>query len=335
MHLSSGACEHGLDGHRPRAAARARPAVTRVPAREHPYTGHEPEHVDDLINMRGRWYDSATRRFLTRDPIVTGADTSQGWNPYSYVHNRPFRFVDPTGYEGCPPTVCYTRGDGVEVIHVTPEFVQLSVDYASSSYGTSGSGEAPLAGISTDRPWQGSAPSEWENPAVLDQEGSSLGNLFQEEDATEGLGLCDAGNCLATRGARRPPRGAPMPGGGGPVLRPLLRAPRVPLPRGPTLWGSFNISDWSQYPSWAPRPSGPFRLLFGQEYEAARSAANAVNAALRRAAPEAFAGKQIHEIHPVGGSPTDLANKIALTPTEHAELTRFWNHLMRQIEPIR
>ena len=98
--------------------------------------------------------------------------------------------------------------------------------------------------------------------------------------------------------------------------------------------GSFSVFDWAGYPSGVARPSGPFRLVQGAEYDAARKAANQANAALRRADPAKYAGKQIHEIHPVkfGGSPTDPANKIALTPAEHAKYTTFWNRLMRDIQ---
>jgi RHS repeat-associated protein len=99
--------------------------------------------------------------------------------------------------------------------------------------------------------------------------------------------------------------------------------------------GSFSLTSasWAKYPSWAPKPAGTLRVITGAEYEAARRAANTANAALRRANPEAYAGKQIHEILPVkfGGSPTDPANKIALTPGQHAELTNFWNQLLRNV----
>jgi hypothetical protein len=55
---------------------------------------------------------------------------------------------------------------------------------------------------------------------------------------------------------------------------------------------------------------------------------------LRRVNTEAYAGKQIHEVLPVkfGGNPTDPANKIALTPGQHAELTNFWNQLLRDVK---
>ena len=99
------------------------------------------------------------------------------------------------------------------------------------------------------------------------------------------------------------------------------------------LEGAFSVSDWTGYPSTLEKPSGPFRLLSGEEYETARAAANKANTALRAADPERYAGKHIHEIHPVkyGGSPTDPANKATLSPAEHAPFTTFWNRLMRAI----
>lgn len=98
--------------------------------------------------------------------------------------------------------------------------------------------------------------------------------------------------------------------------------------------GEFSVVDWTGYPGSLPKPSGPFRLLTGAEYDAARNAANKANAALRRSDPAKYAGKQIHEIHPVkfGGSPTDPANKVALTPQEHARYTAFWNRLVRDLQ---
>jgi hypothetical protein len=113
-----------------------------------------------------------------------------------------------------------------------------------------------------------------------------------------------------------------------PALKPLKLGKVVKALPGT---GSFDLINWAKYPSWAPKPTGTLRVLAGAEYDAARKAANAANAALRRADPAAYAGKQIHEIIPVkfGGSPTDIANKIAVTPAQHAELTNFWNQLMR------
>jgi hypothetical protein len=95
---------------------------------------------------------------------------------------------------------------------------------------------------------------------------------------------------------------------------------------------SFKINEWTGYPKGMPKPSGSFQLLEGEEYEAARDAANAANRALHRA-DSSLAGLQIHEIKPVkfGGSPTNIANKIALTQKDHSPFTSWWNNLMRSL----
>jgi hypothetical protein len=95
--------------------------------------------------------------------------------------------------------------------------------------------------------------------------------------------------------------------------------------------GWLQLTDWTRYPPGGPKPAGPFRILEGQEYAHARKAANTANGAMHRADPS-LRGKQIHEVHPVkfGGHPTDPANKIALSPTEHQAYTRFWNEKLRQ-----
>jgi RHS repeat-associated protein len=96
--------------------------------------------------------------------------------------------------------------------------------------------------------------------------------------------------------------------------------------------GSFSISDWSDYPG-NVRPTGPFRILEGAEYDQARDAASAANDAMRRINRPAYQGNQIHEIQPVkfGGSPTDMANKL-VTPTPlHYQYTSWWNQLQRDL----
>ena len=98
--------------------------------------------------------------------------------------------------------------------------------------------------------------------------------------------------------------------------------------------GSFSVLDWEGYPAGIPRPAGPFRILQGEEYDAARAAANRANASLH-AADASLAGKHLHEIQPVkfGGSPTDPGNKIALDPKEHWMVTVWWNKLLRTLAP--
>jgi RHS repeat-associated protein len=85
-----------------------------TPAVDVGFTGHQ--HDDDLglINMRGRIYDPALRRFLTPDPLVAFPLFGQSFNRYAYALNSPLSFTDPTGfnpnkasggwfYEGGPP----------------------------------------------------------------------------------------------------------------------------------------------------------------------------------------------------------------------------------------
>jgi hypothetical protein len=87
----------------------------------------------------------------------------------------------------------------------------------------------------------------------------------------------------------------------------------------------FKVTDWSGYPKGGPRPTGTLRLREGPEYDDARLAANKANRKLHRQDPS-LKGKQIHEIQTVkfGGSPTDPANKIPLTPEDHMKYTKFW-----------
>ena len=59
------------------------------------YTGHE--HVDDhgIIHMNGRIYDPLLARFLQADPFIEDTGTL---NRYTYVHNNPLIYTDPSGY---------------------------------------------------------------------------------------------------------------------------------------------------------------------------------------------------------------------------------------------
>lgn len=92
--------------------------ISTVGAQKKGFTGHEHDYESGLINMRGRMYDPAIRRFLTPDPIVSNPRFGQSWNPYSYVNNSPLNATDPTGYESCiqwecgPSAPCYCSASG-------------------------------------------------------------------------------------------------------------------------------------------------------------------------------------------------------------------------------
>lgn len=99
--------------------------------------------------------------------------------------------------------------------------------------------------------------------------------------------------------------------------------------------GEFSIYDWNGYPAGVPKPTGPFRLLEGAEYGAARDAANSANRALRKDLNLVGQKVDIHEIQPIkfNGSATDSANKVVLDRTIHRQqVTPWWNTLQRALE---
>lgn len=101
--------------------------------------------------------------------------------------------------------------------------------------------------------------------------------------------------------------------------------------------GSFSITEfgWQGYPRGIPRPKGPFRLLQGEEYSTARTAANNANMALSKELGLTGKFVDIHEITPVkfGGSPTNISNKMFLDRTFHqSQVTPFWNNIMKGIQ---
>jgi RHS repeat-associated protein len=50
-----------------------------------------------LINMNGRLYDPLLARMLSPDNYVQDATSTQAFNRYSYVHNNPLKYTDPSG----------------------------------------------------------------------------------------------------------------------------------------------------------------------------------------------------------------------------------------------
>jgi len=58
--------------------------------------------VDDGIGLyfyNARFYDSALGRFVSADSVVPNTYDPQDWDRYSYVHNSPINFTDPTGHD--------------------------------------------------------------------------------------------------------------------------------------------------------------------------------------------------------------------------------------------
>lgn len=63
----------------------------------HGYTAHEHDDDANLINMGARLYDPILGRFINPDSVVQDPGDGQIYNRYSYAHNNPLRYVDPTG----------------------------------------------------------------------------------------------------------------------------------------------------------------------------------------------------------------------------------------------
>jgi RHS repeat-associated protein len=60
------------------------------------FTGHERD-AGNIDYMHARYYSPMVGRFLSVDPVLGEVGSSQGWNRYSYVQNRPTVANDPTG----------------------------------------------------------------------------------------------------------------------------------------------------------------------------------------------------------------------------------------------
>ena len=63
------------------------------------FTGHVEDADTLLTYMQQRYYDPIAGRFLSVDPIVTDADTGDGFGRYHYAENNPYTYTDPTGME--------------------------------------------------------------------------------------------------------------------------------------------------------------------------------------------------------------------------------------------
>jgi RHS repeat-associated protein len=114
------------------------------------FTGHDHDDELGLINLRGRMYDPAIRRFLSADPHVTDPLLGQSYNRYSYVLNDPTNLVDPTGLDwwdfgsgawvssdgGCLGQEC--SGSGVST--------SSGIDFGYGGYSGSNNGYKPTGG---------------------------------------------------------------------------------------------------------------------------------------------------------------------------------------------
>ncbi|MEK4297401.1 RHS repeat domain-containing protein [Paenibacillus sp. FSL R5-0914] len=61
------------------------------------YSGELWDDTTDLQYLRARWYDPSVGRFLNEDTYEGQMDNPQSQNLYTYVHNNPLIYSDPSG----------------------------------------------------------------------------------------------------------------------------------------------------------------------------------------------------------------------------------------------
>lgn len=61
------------------------------------FTGHYNDKDTALTYMQQRYYDPVAGRFLSKDPVLTNANTGEGFNRYAYASNNPYKYIDPNG----------------------------------------------------------------------------------------------------------------------------------------------------------------------------------------------------------------------------------------------
>lgn len=62
------------------------------------YAGYQYDQETDLYYLNARYYDAKIARFLTEDTVVGDRKDPLSLNRYSYCHNNPIYYIDPTGH---------------------------------------------------------------------------------------------------------------------------------------------------------------------------------------------------------------------------------------------
>lgn len=179
------------------------------------YTGHE--HLDSimLIHMNGRAYDPVIGRFLSADPYVDGADTTQGWNRYSYVQNGPLGAFDPSGYAG-------TSADDRRLVRCISCYVPAIAGAFGywSQEGTLGVDSNGTETLVTQLVWHGSSAHTASTPASVNSNGGGAGGNGQgggskgaQANQIENW-LCRAGNSLQSASKKAAALGTRLEAGG-------------------------------------------------------------------------------------------------------------------------
>ncbi len=287
------------------------------------FTSQVKDEDTGLYYYGARYYDPELGRFIQPDTIISDLGNPQTYNHYSYTLNNPLRYTDPTGHE---------EEDDNDLDVKIPDNASMwntrTGSDADHAWGDRGAKVVAAAGraAAEANPIVGTYNSGY--GAIKGQDAINHEELSTAQRVVAGV-QAGVNVTLPALKVAQEAKAA------GTIVKDAKEAADVAntanqaskLPE-----GSFSISDWNGYPQGLPKPEGPFRLVEGGEYDAARDAANQANRAIHEADPT-LAGKQIHEIQPVkfGGSPTSPGNKVALTPQQHAPATTWWNRLMGNV----
>ncbi len=106
------------------------------------YTGHEQLDDVGLIHMNGRVYDPGLGRFISADPQVQYVSNLQSYNRYSYVHNNPLSYTDPSGFgiwkkikKAFRGTHYYKHFDKVRDFVKGNKYAQMAIQIAATYFG--------------------------------------------------------------------------------------------------------------------------------------------------------------------------------------------------------
>ena len=79
------------------------------------YAGYQYDNETDLYYLNARYYDSKIARFISEDTYTGDQNDPLSLNLYTYCHNEPVMYDDPTGH--FDTTKRYDRGDGTNAVN--------------------------------------------------------------------------------------------------------------------------------------------------------------------------------------------------------------------------
>ncbi len=148
------------------------------------FTGHDEEDEFGLINMKGRLYDPKIARFTTTDPVISNVWNGQTINPFSYVHNNPLAFVDPSGFseEEAWRLWHYNETPGQLGVHVTYDQLKPPGPSPAPTAPADVNASAPTNDVGTTGDGNEATPEPIPAPGFWDGVGNGIVNTLEHAD---------------------------------------------------------------------------------------------------------------------------------------------------------